>query len=60
MDWVEASIVVHLNNYKIHENKELYKLPEDKNIDFFIDTIKKLVDTIPNTNANAQQEDIII
>ena len=49
MDWVEASIVVHLKYYKIQENKELYKLPEDTNIDFFIDTIKKLVDTIPIT-----------
>ena len=46
MDTIEQSLFVMLDRYRIEPNHENFKLPENKDITFFENTIKKLVDTI--------------
>jgi hypothetical protein len=41
MNFLEPLVFKKLNEYREQANRERFILPEDKNIDFFIDTIKK-------------------
>ena len=40
MNLLEPMVFKKLNDYREQANKERFILPKDKNIDFFIDTIK--------------------
>jgi hypothetical protein len=44
MSFIESSIFQKLKKYREQANRERFVLPEDKDISFFIDTIKKCVD----------------
>ena len=46
MDIIEQNLFVMWDRYRIEPNHENFKLPENKDITFFINIIKKLVDTM--------------
>ena len=46
MDEIERSTHAYLRNYRVYENREVFKLPDGETIDFFINIIRGLVDLI--------------
>jgi hypothetical protein len=46
MDTVEKMVLNKLDKYREVENRDRFILPEDKEIDFFIDVIKKSIDFV--------------
>ena len=39
-------------NYRVYENREVFKLPDGETIDFFINIIRGLVDLIPKKHVH--------